>query len=347
MSRSHTKPRLGFLGVGWIGRARMEALLHSGRCEAAAICEPDAGMADGAVALAPDAVLVGSLEEMLTLDLDGVVIATPSALHASQSISALDSGRAVFCQKPLGRSAAEVCAVVEAARRANCLLGLDLSYRHTNSMQEIRRLIGDGALGEIHSVDLVFHNGYGPDKPWFYDRTLSGGGCLVDLGIHLADLALWALDFPQIASIEGHLKTKGAPWQPQNGMVEDLAFATLVTDAGTVIRLACSWHLNVGRDAEISATFHGTNASARFANVDGSFYDFEAHRLQGTTSAMFASGPDDWGPRAALSWLDRLSHAPDFQAEALEFERVARVLEAIYSSAAAPRPVLDAGCMRG
>jgi predicted dehydrogenase len=48
----------------------------------------------------------------------------------------------------------------------------------------------------VFAVDLVFHNAYGPDKPWFYDPELSGGGCVMDLGVHLVDLALWSLDFP-------------------------------------------------------------------------------------------------------------------------------------------------------
>ncbi|MBR7513789.1 Gfo/Idh/MocA family oxidoreductase, partial [Mycobacterium tuberculosis] len=80
---------------------------------------------------------------------DGIVIATPSALHAEQSIRALDAGAAVFCQKPLGRTAAEVRAVVDAARNADRLLGLDLSCRHTEAMRRIRALIQAGELGRI------------------------------------------------------------------------------------------------------------------------------------------------------------------------------------------------------
>src|SRR5215217_5144820 len=97
--------RLGFLGTGWIGCNRMEAMLATGAATAVAICDPNPDMAAQAGAVAPDAALVGSLDEMLALEPDGVVIATPSALHAGQCLRALEAGAAVFCQKPLGRDA--------------------------------------------------------------------------------------------------------------------------------------------------------------------------------------------------------------------------------------------------
>src|SRR5205085_415527 len=125
------------------------------------------------------------------LDLDGLVIATPSASHAVQARAALERGIAVFCQKPLARTAAETASVVEAARAANRLLGVDLSYRHTEAMRHIGALARSGELGDIYAIDLVFHNAYGPDKAWFRDVKLSGGGCVIDLGTHLVDLALW------------------------------------------------------------------------------------------------------------------------------------------------------------
>ena len=77
-----------------------------------AVCDPSPEMAMGAAALAPGCGTVHSMGELLAAGLDGVVIATPSALHAEQAIRALERGVAVFCQKPLGRTAAEVDAVL-------------------------------------------------------------------------------------------------------------------------------------------------------------------------------------------------------------------------------------------
>src|SRR5512138_3737632 len=72
-------------------------------------------------------------------------------------------------------------------------------------MSRARDLVREGALGEVYAVNLVFHNAYGPDKPWFYDARLSGGGCVMDLGIHLVDLALWALGFPEVEVLASRL----------------------------------------------------------------------------------------------------------------------------------------------
>ncbi|SEM57669.1 Predicted dehydrogenase [Sphingomonas gellani] len=327
------KPRLGFLGVGWIGRNRMEAMLATGRVEAAAIVEPNDDMAAAALSAAPDAARVGSYDEMLAMGLDGIVIATPSAAHAEQSIRALDAGAAVFCQKPLGRSAAEARAVVDASRRADRLLGVDLSYRFTAAMNAVAPLVRSGELGHIHAIDLVFHNAYGPDKPWFYDRALSGGGCVMDLGVHLVDLALWTMGFPEVDSVHSALSIGGKPIPAGDPQVEDYAVATLTLAGGTVVRLACSWRLHAGREAAIEASFYGTAGAAAMRNVGGSFYDFEADRYAGTQSNRLSSPPDAWGGRAAADWAVRLADGECFCARSEEFVRTAEALDAIYASA--------------
>jgi predicted dehydrogenase len=325
--------RLGFLGTGWIGRHRMAAMLDTGLATAAAICDPSADCVADAAVLAPDAMRVRSLEEMLALDLDGVVIATPSALHAAQSVQALETGVAVFCQKPLGRDLAETQSVIDAARKADRLLGVDLSYRHTDAMRAIAPLVAGGELGKVFAVDLTFHNAYGPDKPWFYDPAQSGGGCVVDLGVHLVDLALWALDFPDVADVSATLLSAAAPLKA--GLVEDYAVAAF-TAGGVSVRLACSWRLNAGRDAVIEAAFYGTDGGAALRNVDGSFYDFTAERFDGTARTALAGPGDAWGGRAAVAWVEALARSNTFDIAAETFAASARVLDAIYAAGRAP-----------
>lgn len=321
------RPRVGFLGTGWIGRHRMEAMIATGAIAAAAFADPSPECAEQARALARDAQAVDGLDALLGLGLDGIVIATPSAMHAEQSIRALEAGVAVFCQKPLGRTAREVEAVIDAARTADRLLGVDLSYRHTDGMQAIAELVRSGALGQVFAVDLVFHNAYGPDKPWFYDPVQSGGGCVIDLGVHLVDLALWTLGFPAVDEVAASLRAKGQPLGPDQ--VED--YATAAFRAGdTDVRLACSWQVHAGADAEIAAVFYGTEGGAALRNVDGSFYDFVAERFTGTSKTALASPPDAWGGRAAAAWAEQLARSQRFNAEAEHFARSAEVLDRIY-----------------
>jgi predicted dehydrogenase len=322
------RPRVGFLGIGWIGRHRMEAMLGTGAIEAAAIADPSPEMLAEARQLAPGARVAEGLEGLLALGLDGIVVATPSALHAEQSIRALDAGAAVFCQKPLGRTAAEARAVVEAARRANRLLAVDFSYRFTEAMRRIKALIDAGELGRIFACDLVFHNAYGPDKAWFYDPEQSGGGCVMDLGVHLVDLALWALDYPAVTGVASQLLSGGAPTGP--GTVEDYAVAQIALEGGASLRLACSWRLPAGQEAVISAAFYGSGGGAALGNVGGSFYDFTAARYRGTATEMLAAPPDAWGGRAAADWARRLGAGHGYDPAAERLVTVAEVLDRIY-----------------
>jgi predicted dehydrogenase len=335
-SPSRAKPRLGFLGVGWIGRNRMEAIARSGFGEIAAIADAVDANASEAGKLAPGAERVRFLEDLLQLDLDGLVIATPSALHAEQAIAALEHGLAVFCQKPLARTKAETARVIEAARANDRLLAVDLSYRFTSGIREVRKVVRSGELGRIFAVDLIFHNAYGPDKAWFYDPKLSGGGCVMDLGIHLVDLALWILGYPEVEDVQARLFYKGEPLERMRLLtssprwVEDYATARIDLGNGASVNLACSWKLQAGWDAIIKAAFYGTNGGVEFANVNGSFYEFRAERFYGTRREMLAAGPEEWGGRAAVDWAKRLAEGKKYDHEVQGLIEVAAALDRIY-----------------
>lgn len=329
------KPRLGFLGAGWIGRNRLEAIAKSDSAEIAAITEPSNESAAEAQTIAPDAELLDSFDELLDSNLDGVVIATPSALHAEQTITALERGFAVFCQKPLARNAEETRRVVEAARKANKLLSVDFSYRFISGVREIRNLIQSGELGEIFAVNLVFHNAYGPDKSWFYDPKLSGGGCLIDLGIHLVDLAMWMLDFPQATKVSSQLFADGKPLRDKNAEVEDYAAAQIEFDNKTAVQLACSWKLNAGREAVIEAAFYGTRGGAALRNLNGSFFDFAAERFDGTTRQTLSDSESSnknwqWGGQAAVEWTRRLAAGEKFDSDCERLIDVAATIDRMY-----------------
>jgi len=332
MSGVRPKPKLGFLGVGWIGRHRMEAMLATGDVEAAAVSDPSQAMVTAAKALAPHAAVTETLEAMLELNLDGIVIASPSALHADQSVHALNAGAAVFCQKPLGRNAHEAALVVATARRADRLLSVDFSYRYTSGMMRIAELVRAGILGDVYAVDLTFHNAYGPDKPWFYDRTLSGGGCVIDLGVHLVDLALWVLGFPDISGdIHANLFAKGKPLVSVE-QVEDYAIASFTLASGVAVRLTCSWRLHAGQDAQIEALFYGTQGGAALRNVSGSFYEFRAEHFVSTQRYLLAGSTEEWGGRAAAAWATKLRADARFDPAADEMVAVSRVLDQIYAA---------------
>jgi predicted dehydrogenase len=329
-AKKNRPPRLGFLGVGWIGRNRMDAIAQSELAEIAAIADASTEILSQTANAFPNATKAASLDELLELDLDGIVIATPSALHAEQSIRALENGVAVFCQKPLARNYCETKQVIEVARKSDRLLGVDLSYRHIQGVGEMRNLLRSGELGKIFAADLIFHNAYGPDKNWFYDRQLSGGGCVIDLGIHLVDLALWCLDFPKVKTVSSRLFSGGQPLQNNSSQVEDFAVARLDVENGMVLQLSCSWKLPAGCDAMIRASFYGTNGGVEFRNVNGSFYEFVTERFSGTRRAALQSSQKNWGGCAAVEWTRQLARGNQFDSSVERLEEVAAVLDKIY-----------------
>jgi predicted dehydrogenase len=302
----------------------MQALLEGGLVEPAGVADPAAEQRAQAAGSSIPA--LGTLDELLELGLDGIVIATPSALHAEQAIAALQQGVAVFCQKPLGRDSSETRRVVEAAFEADRLLGVDLSYRHTRAIRAVRRVTPE--LGEVYALDLSFHNAYGPDKPWFTDRSASGGGCLIDLGTHLVDLGLWLTGSTKAVVQAATLRRRGR--RVHGDEVEDFALAQLELAGGATARLACSWFLPAGRDAVIECTLYGTQGAATMRNVGGSFYDFEAWHHRGTKTERIARPPDDWGGRSVNAWAERLALDRSCDPEAEEWVRLADVIDDIY-----------------
>jgi predicted dehydrogenase len=327
------RPRLAFVGVGWIGAHRMQAVASSGVAEIVAISDASSAAASKALdqiaQWAPHA-RIESFQQLLDADIDGLVIATPNAQHAAQARAALEHGIAVFCQKPLARTYAEARAVVDAARASDRLLAVDLSYRKVAGVEQMKSLIGSGAIGKPFAAELMFHNAYGPDKPWFYDVASSGGGCVIDLGIHLIDLLLWMLDSPAIEHVSSELFRDGNPLRKPIDTVEDYALAELRLAGGMSARLACSWKLSAGCDAVIEASFFGTGGAVRLRNVNGSFYDFQVEHCEGTRTRALSVPSSSWGGIKICEWARQLAAEPRFDADAEQLLEVHRVLDAIY-----------------
>lgn len=339
--RAGTPLRVAFVGAGWIGTRRAQRLLAADdgvpvEVEAVAIVDPETNAA------AHLASVVGGqasrftrfeamLEQSEELDLDAVVIATPSAQHASQAIAAFGAGLSAFVQKPLARTAEETRAVVVAARDANCSLGVDFSYRGVQGMCTARRLIAEGVIGDPFAVELVFHNAYGPDKAWFYDRPQSGGGCLMDLGCHLVDMLHWLCPNDPVLAVHAQRYAEGSRLAEWDTQCEDFALATMTTTAGVTARLACSWRSHTGQDAVIGATVYGTRGGVQFTNVGGSFTRFQVHHLTGTQRVLLAESDENWDGKEIRHWAQRLSRGERFCAErSAHYLTVADVMDRLY-----------------
>jgi predicted dehydrogenase len=304
-----SRPRLGFVGIGWIGRQRLEAVAATGAVDIAGWVDP---AREGGAATVADLLEVGT---------DGIVIATPSGLHEEQAVEALAHGAAVFCQKPLAINANGAQRVLAAAQAADRLLAVDFCYRHTQAAQSLKRAVEDGSLGEILSVELAFHNAYAPSQSWSLDPALAGGGCLLDLGIHLVDLLLWTLGPQRLEPLA--ISMIGDP-------LEEHVAAQLRLANGAPVRLSCSWNLHAGRDCIFEVTLYGTRSSVSMHNVHGSFFDFATERYLQAGRTCLVAPPDDWSGRAIVEWAARLAAGQGFDPAAEAYVEVHRALDAVY-----------------
>lgn len=130
-------------------------------------------------------------------DLDGVTIATPNACHAKQALAALQNGKNVFCEKPLGMTVSEAESMVRTAEASGRVHQVGFTFRYNYSVRELRRRVQAGDIGEPHYVRIQYDSWVGlqPDWKvgWRERREIAGGGMLFDLGSHLFDVTCFVL----------------------------------------------------------------------------------------------------------------------------------------------------------
>ncbi|MCX7806961.1 MAG: Gfo/Idh/MocA family oxidoreductase, partial [Planctomycetota bacterium] len=147
-----------------------------------------------------------SAEDMLAKEhLDAVSIATPNKFHAPLTLAAIAAGCHVLCEKPMAMNAVEAREMLDAAQKAGKRLMINFSYRFNEMSMALKQQVDAGLLGEIYFGRTVWHRrrglpGFGG---WFGQKALSGGGPLIDLGVHRLDLALWLMGYPKPVWVMG------------------------------------------------------------------------------------------------------------------------------------------------
>jgi predicted dehydrogenase len=257
---------LGVVGLGWLGESLTKEMPGIPDLDVVAVQDIRSDLARD---IADRYAIAWSGERFdALLDADGVeaiVICTPNALHAAQAQAALRAGKDVLVQKPLALSADDAQTTIDLAASLGRLLFVDYSYRFLDTVNVFRASLGE--VGGARSARAVFHNIYGPgaEKAWFFNPALSGGGALVDLGVHLLDLGLWLFE-PVAARLDG-VDLSG------EGPVESAAALRLVLD-DVPLSVDVSWNAPLAA-SEISFEVRGgDDRRLRWENVDGSFFHF-------------------------------------------------------------------------
>lgn len=185
----------GIVGIGGIANnAIAPAIGKLDDARLVTVVSRDQGRADEFAARHGAARGTTSYDELLAdPDVDVVYIGTPNALHAEQAIAAARAGKHVFCDKPLATSVEEAERVLEACREAGAKLGINFQTRHHEGFAEARRLLADGAIGDVLVAQLEVSAGAAPLKGWRTDPELAGLGSINNIGVHAYDLLRYLL----------------------------------------------------------------------------------------------------------------------------------------------------------
>jgi predicted dehydrogenase len=222
--------RAAIIGLGKMGRLRTRKLLQRGDVEVCCGYDPEPASCRAEF---PNLPCLASPEEIFAPGVDVVWVCTPNAVTPGMVIAALEAGKHVFCEKPPGRTVADIQRIRDAeARHPGQKLAFGFNHRFHAGIQEAHRMATSGRLGEILWIRGVYGKAGGAED-WRGDPALAGGGILLDQGIHLLDLcAMFLGDFVEVKSMIAN--TQGAEG------IEDNAFALLRDTRGRIAQIHSS-----------------------------------------------------------------------------------------------------------
>ncbi|MBR5453651.1 MAG: Gfo/Idh/MocA family oxidoreductase [Clostridia bacterium] len=279
--------------------------------------------------------------------LDAIDICTPNYLHSIIAVAALDAGLNVFCEKPDAVSVSEAEKMKAAAERNNKVLMVMRNNRYRATSAFLKQRIEEGKLGEIYAGRCGWQRRRGgpPHGSWFSNKALSGGGPLIDLGVHMIDLAMWLMGNPKPVSVSGCTYNKfgndGSYWGPlPEGMesvhdVEDLAMAFVRFENGACLQVEVSWASNVIED-DVFIELRGTKEGAMQNNNTGGKMMVYSHNENGEAVSVEAPAVENEVPQHEANirhFADVLLNGVEPMFVPEQGLNMVKILEAIYKSA--------------
>jgi len=281
-------------------------------------------------------------------DLDIVSIATPNSLHLPMALAAFKAGCHVLCEKPMALSAEQGKQMLEASKKAGKRLMINFSFRFAPQSLALKQQVDAGTFGDIYYArTLWLRRRYIPRfGGWFGQKAMSGGGPLIDLGVHRLDLALWLMSYPKPVYVTGNcvhgIAAELAKKEGKAFDVEDFAAGYIQFDNGATLCIEASWASHIKELELMETRIFGTKGGAHHYNLnegydfavetyteeDGFFYDKHLHPFprQDTHNAMY-------------HFVDAILNDTPHIATGDEGLIVMEILDALYQSAATGQPV--------
>ena len=263
MDLSNSMPRFAIVGCGLIGRKRLNSLAAG---QLAVACDLNLSRAEDLVKNAPadGARATASVEDAVhDPAVDAVIVATLNGSLAAISEQAVRAGKHVIVEKPAAITLAELDGVIDAAAQTGALVRVGYNHRFHPALLKARELVDAGAVGPLMFIRARYGHGgrVGYDREWRADPKLSGGGELIDQGVHLIDLAGWFLG--EFTSVEGHAATYF--WDMA---VDDNTFLNLRTAGGQTawLQVSCTEWKNL-----FSFEIYGRTGKLHIEGLGGSY----------------------------------------------------------------------------
>ena len=286
-------------------------------------------------------------------EIEAVSVCTPNNMHAQIAIDFLRAGKNVLCEKPAGRTIDEVKMMQKTQHETGKVLNIGVVNRFNTAVNRIKKLIDDGELGEVYHVYGSFRShrcipGWGG---WFTTKEISGGGVLIDWGVHFLDLMMYCCGDPEPKTVSGKTFCKlgkkldeytyidmwaGPPKEDGVYNVDDFVTG-FVRTSGPTITLNGAWAQNINA-TEMFIDFMGTKAGVRL-DYGGNFKVFSAKdgALLETTPTYKVEQPFEKEVDAFLTCIDTGEKLPSHIDSVLI---TAKIMQALYDSSEQNREIV-------
>lgn len=338
------KLRIGFIGSGGIGRTHMRHLKKFDDVELVAAGDINQASLDMAREEYDLARTYTSWEEMLrSEELDAVSVCTPNGAHAEPTIAALESGHHVLVEKPLAMNATEGTAMVEAARKAGKQLIIAFQWRYHTKAQFLRKAVADGHFGKVLFMRCSALRRRGiPNWGVFGRKDLQGGGPLIDIGVHVMEMAHYVMGSPRPLAASGAtfqyignqpcaVACTWPDWDYENYTVEDLAVGQVRFDNGAVLQVEASFAAHT--ENAMNFSFMGERGGADFQSAK--ILTDENGFMMDKTPAFLPQY--DGFERKMRAFVDTALYGKPNEAPAEAGLTIQKIIDAIYASAKSGR----------
>ena len=339
--------KVGVIGLG-MGKGHVNNYASHPDAEVVAIADPnEARLKDVAAKHGIKGVYTNALEMLKQEKLDIVSVATPNKFHKPLSIAAMKAGAHVLCEKPMAMNAREAEEMLEVSRKLDRRLMINFSFRFTPQSWQLKKEVESGILGDVYfgRTQWLRRRGLPGFGGWFGQKAMSGGGPLIDLGVHRLDLALWLMGYPEpewvMGSTHNVIGARLAKEQKKDFDVEDFAAAMISFKNGATLQLIASWAANI-KERELMETrlLGSTGGLIQHNLAEG--YDFAAEIYIERNGCQYNMQPHGNIPSAGSAmhhFVDCIVSGKPHTATGEEGLTVMRLLDAVYASAKKGVPV--------